>query len=59
MQEIEKFEPALEPVLELGMQELEAMDAPGWWTAAGVVAGVIVSASAAYGSAVLSAAAIT
>ena len=24
------------PMLELGMQELEAMEAPGWWTAAGV-----------------------
>ncbi|MFY4722024.1 daptide-type RiPP [Streptomyces sp. LaBMicrA B280] len=55
MQEIEK----IQPVLELGMQELEAMDAPGWWTAAGVGAGIVVSASAAYGSAALSAAAIT
>lgn len=43
--------------LELSMQELEPMEAPGWWTAAGVVAGVIVSASAAYGSYVLTAAA--
>ena len=30
--------------LELGMQELEAMEAPGWWTAAGVA----VSAASAY-----------
>ncbi|MCG7416910.1 MULTISPECIES: daptide-type RiPP [Microbacterium] len=45
------------PVLELAMQELEPMEAPGWWTAAGVAAGVIASASAAYGSYVLTAAA--
>ncbi|MFI2032954.1 daptide-type RiPP [Streptomyces buecherae] len=55
MQEFEKTQ----PVLELGMQELEAMDAPGWWTAAGVSAGVVVSASAAYGSAAASAALVT
>ncbi len=40
----------LDPVLELGMQELEPMEAPGWWTAAGVAAGVAVSAAAAVGS---------
>ena len=45
------------PVLEIAMQELEPMEAPGWWTAAGVAAGVIASASAAYGSYVLTAAA--
>lgn len=45
--------------LELDMQELEPMEAPGWWTAAGVVAGVIVSASVAYGSYALSAAIVT
>ncbi|GGZ11934.1 daptide-type RiPP [Streptomyces nitrosporeus] len=26
--------------LELGLQELEAMEAPGWWTTGGVVVGV-------------------
>ncbi|WP_188266064.1 MULTISPECIES: daptide-type RiPP [unclassified Streptomyces] len=50
MQDFEKAQ----PVLELGMQELEAMDAPGWWTVVGISAGVIVSASAAYGSAAVS-----
>lgn len=44
--------------LELGMQELEAMEAPGWWTAIGVSAGVIVSASVAYGSYALTAATV-
>lgn len=29
--------------LELGMQELEAMEAPGWWTAIGVGAGAAVT----------------
>ncbi|MGE7389603.1 daptide-type RiPP, partial [Streptomyces sp. NPDC004126] len=29
------------PALELGMQELEAMEAPGWWTGIGVSAGVV------------------
>ncbi|MFI1045620.1 daptide-type RiPP [Streptomyces griseoruber] len=47
------------PLLELGMQELEAMDAPGWWTAIGVSAGVVVSASAAYGSAAASVSLLT
>lgn len=45
--------------LELDMQELEPMEAPGWWTAAGISAGVIVSASAAYGSWALSVAIVT
>jgi hypothetical protein len=26
--------------LELGLQELEAMEAPGWWTTGGVVVGI-------------------
>ncbi len=26
--------------LELGLQELEVMEAPGWWTTGGVVVGV-------------------
>ncbi len=34
--------------LELAMQELEALEAPGWWTAAGVVAGVGATAVASY-----------
>jgi len=38
----------LEPGLELAMQELEALEAPGWWTAAGVVAGVGATAVASY-----------
>lgn len=49
----------LMPELELGMQELEAMEAPGWWTAVGVSAGVVVSASVAYGSWAVSAAIVT
>ncbi|MFF5337911.1 daptide-type RiPP [Streptomyces sp. NPDC013181] len=48
-----------EPLLELGMQELEAMDAPGWATGIGVVVGVIISASAAYGSAAVSVSLLT
>ncbi|MFG2311991.1 daptide-type RiPP [Streptomyces sp. NPDC048566] len=46
------------PALELGMQELEAMEAPGWWTAVGVSAGVVVASAAGYGSYVASAAVI-
>ncbi|OEJ29522.1 hypothetical protein AR457_18435 [Streptomyces agglomeratus] len=45
--------------LELGMQELEAMEAPGWWTAAGVSAGVVGTSAAGYLSYVASAAIIT
>ncbi|MCM1970545.1 daptide-type RiPP [Streptomyces sp. NPDC006487] len=26
--------------LELGLQELEVMEAPGWWTTGGVVVGI-------------------
>ncbi|MCA6091474.1 hypothetical protein LE181_04745 [Streptomyces sp. SCA3-4] len=33
-----------EPVLELGLQELEAMEAPGWWTV-GAVASAVGSAA--------------
>ncbi|MFD7028528.1 daptide-type RiPP [Streptomyces sp. NPDC059917] len=40
------------------MQELEAMEAPGWWTGIGVGAGVVVASAAAYGSYVASAALI-
>ena len=42
------------PDLELGMQELEATEAPGWWTVIGVSAGAVVSASAAYSGWVVS-----
>lgn len=45
--------------LELDMQELEAMEAPGWWTVIGVSAGVVVSASAAYSGWVISATIVT
>lgn len=45
------------PMLELAMQELEPMEAPGWWTAIGVSVGVVVTATAAYGTYVLTAAA--
>ncbi len=54
MQEIDMQQPDLE----LGMQELEAMEAPGWWTAIGVSAGIVVSASVAYGSYALTAATV-
>jgi hypothetical protein len=37
--------------LELAMQELEALEAPGWWTAAGAAAGVVLVTAAAYASA--------
>ncbi len=37
-----------EPGLELAMQELEALEAPGWWTAAGVAAGIGATALASY-----------
>ncbi|MFI2239414.1 MULTISPECIES: daptide-type RiPP [Streptomyces] len=30
---------ATDPVLELGLQELEAMEAPGWWSAAASAVG--------------------
>lgn len=36
--------------LELDMQALEPMEAPGWWTFAGVVTGVVVSTAGAAGS---------
>ncbi|MFG2027674.1 daptide-type RiPP [Streptomyces sp. NPDC048825] len=38
----EKFENAAVDAdsLELGLQELEVMEAPGWWTTGGVVVGV-------------------
>lgn len=39
------------PNLEIGMQELEAMEAPGWATWAGFSTGTAVSGAVAYGSA--------
>jgi hypothetical protein len=36
------------PGLELAMQELEALEAPGWWTAIGVSAGVSAVSVASY-----------
>ena len=36
------------PMVELGMQELEAMDAPFWGTAISVVTGISVVSGAAY-----------
>ena len=36
--------------LELGMQELEAMEAPGWSTWAGFGTGTAVTSAVAYGS---------
>ncbi|MFE7094358.1 daptide-type RiPP [Streptomyces erythrochromogenes] len=38
------------PALELGMQELEAMEAPGWSTWAGFGTGTVVTSAIAYGS---------
>ncbi|MFC1408291.1 daptide-type RiPP [Streptacidiphilus sp. N1-12] len=45
--------------LELGMQELEAMEAPAFWTAVGVGVGIVVSVSAAYASFAVSAIIVT
>ncbi|MFD4633546.1 daptide-type RiPP [Streptomyces sp. NPDC058284] len=45
-------------VLELGLQELETLEAPGWWTGAGVSVGVVSASAAAYGSWALTAAAV-
>lgn len=46
------------PGLEPAMQELEALEAPGWWTAAGIAAGVVVTGAAVYGGWAASAALI-
>lgn len=43
---------------ELEMQELEPMEAPGWWTAAGVAAGIVITSIVAY-SGVVAVSAIT
>jgi hypothetical protein len=39
-------QPGAEP-LELELQELESMEAPGWWTVGGVVVGVSITVIAA------------
>ncbi|MCG8654523.1 daptide-type RiPP [Yimella sp. NH-Cas1] len=36
--------------LELGLQELESLEAPGFWTTVGVSVGVTAASAAAYGS---------
>lgn len=46
------------PALELGLQELESLEAPGFWTAVGVSVGVTVASAAAYGSYALTAATV-
>ncbi|BFO21403.1 hypothetical protein SHKM778_77910 [Streptomyces sp. KM77-8] len=48
MQEITKSEGAM-PALELGMQELEAMEAPGFWSNFKEGVSVSVAVSAIYG----------
>ena len=45
------------PALELGMQELEAMEAPGWWTGIGAAVSAGVSYATVY--AAVSGAALT
>ena len=45
--------------LELGLQELEPMEAPGWATGIGIGVGVVSSASLAIGGYALSAALVT
>ncbi len=45
--------------LELEMQELETMEAPGWFSVIGVSAGITIGASVAYGSWAVSAAIVT
>ncbi|MFC4066939.1 daptide-type RiPP [Actinoplanes subglobosus] len=61
MSDIENVEhnDTVTPDLELGLQELEAMEAPGWWTAAGVSAGVVVTSAAGYGGYIASVAILT
>lgn len=39
--------PGTFPALELGLQELEAMEAPGFWSVAGYVAGAAAATSVA------------
>lgn len=44
--------------LELGLQELETLEAPGFWTGVGVSVGVVSASAAAYGSYALTAATV-
>ncbi|WP_328913226.1 MULTISPECIES: daptide-type RiPP [unclassified Streptomyces] len=44
--------------LELGLQELETLEAPGFWTGVGVVVGVVAASAVAYGSYALTAAVV-
>ncbi|NGO46566.1 daptide-type RiPP [Streptomyces ureilyticus] len=44
--------------LELGLQELETLEAPGLWTNVGIGVGVTAASAAAYGSWALTAAAV-
>lgn len=39
-------QPGTEPI-ELELQELESMEAPGWWTAGGVAVGISITVIAA------------
>jgi hypothetical protein len=36
------------PALELGMQELEALEAPGWWSVTGYISGASVGGAVTY-----------
>ena len=47
------------PALEIAMQELEPMEAPGLWTAIGVSVGVSVVTVSAYGGYAVSVSAVT
>ncbi len=47
------------PALEIAMQELEPMEAPGVWTAIGVSVGVSVVTVSAYGGYAVSVSAVT
>jgi hypothetical protein len=44
--------------LELGLQELETLEAPGFWTGVGIGVGVVSASLVAYGSYALTAATI-
>ncbi|MGY0018371.1 daptide-type RiPP [Streptomyces sp. cg35] len=48
MQAIENAAQDFTPALELGMQELEAMEAPGFWSVTGYVSGAGVSGAVTY-----------
>ncbi len=48
MQTIENTTQDITPALELGMQELEAMEAPGFWSVTGYVSGAGVGSAVTY-----------